>query len=65
MANFQYFVHRTSGLIEDINTTNNLPEGGFYQLSRAIEYGKMMQDKVNFTAVYDNNGKILWRIARV
>ena len=65
MANFQYFVHRTSGLIEDISAVNNLPEGGFYQLSRALEYGKAIQDKLNFTVIYDINGTLHTVLSRI
>lgn len=58
MHNFQFFVHRTSGIIQDINTTLNPCAGGFYSIVDAVKWGKIIQDKYNFTAIYDASGKL-------
>lgn len=64
MHNFQFFVHRTAGLIKDINSAPcNLPEGGFYQESRAVKYATSIHDKRNFTAIYDARGAIVHLIS--
>ena len=58
MKNFKYFVHRVSGLIENINTTNNFPEGGFYILETAYKFSETLRDGMNFVIIYDREGKI-------
>ena len=59
MNAFQYFVHQTSGIISDINSAPlNLPCGAFYSLDRALSFAEIVQDKLNFTAIYDANGKL-------
>ena len=64
MHNFQFFVHRTAGLIKDINSApGNFPEGGFYQESCAVKYAASIHDKRNFTAIYDARGTIVHLIS--
>lgn len=59
MNAFQFFVHRTAGLIKNINSAPlNLPEGAFYNLGHAMQFGAMIADKMNFTAIYDANGNL-------
>lgn len=59
MNAFQYFVRRTAGIISDINSAPlNLPEGAFYSLPQAEKFGNMITDEMNFTAIYDAQGKL-------
>lgn len=59
MHAFQFFVHRTAGLIKNINSAPLNPcEGAFYQLSDALKWANIVSDKLNFTSVYDASGEL-------
>lgn len=59
MNAFQFFVHRTSALILNINSAPlNLPEGAFYSLDKAIKFAESIADKYNHTVVYNVSGTI-------
>ena len=63
MAFFQYFVHHTSGMVANIHSCmNNRPIAGFYLLQAAIDYAEWKKCKRNFTAVYDIDGNLSYRI---
>lgn len=59
MHAFQFFVHRTAGIIADINSAPLNPcAGAFYSFKDAEKWGNMIADKLNFTAIYDASGKL-------
>jgi hypothetical protein len=60
MDGFNYFVHKTAGIVEDMSSIpDNSALGGFYSMELAIKFGNMEKDNVNFVGVYDNNGELL------
>lgn len=64
MANFQFFNHKTAGLVANINSTPcNLPEAGFYDLKTAKRYADTMRDGRNFIAIYDISGDLVFRLS--
>lgn len=56
---FQFFVHKTAGIIKDIDMTLNLPEAAFYHLDIAEKYGCTLFDGLNMVAIYDAQGKLV------
>lgn len=59
MANFQFFVHQTAGIMQDVAGTLNFPLGGFYALKDAERFAKMVKDNLNMTAIYDEAGRLV------
>lgn len=59
MRAFQFFVHKTSALILNINSAPlNLPDGAFYSLDNAIKFAELIADRYNYTVVYNVSGTI-------
>jgi len=64
VPNFQFFVHKTSGFIPNINSAPlNLPEAGFYSLEKSEKYAESMRDGRNFIAIYDCAGDLIFRLS--